>query len=532
MDNLNFRASSPEEKRRILKALEAKVLELEQAEDALTQQDPFYFFVPGKGDITEERRAFLREFLKEEDIPARLTGQDEIFQIDAPIIGLFGGNQSFKTTYWALRAYMFITGECPNSLRGKVPDSYFSKRHPVHVRVTGVDHKTFLKNLLPVYQYWAPRRFLKKGKWDESYSSEKMIVELKRDGVLYGTIEFMTNQMDVESFQGPPRHMMIYDEEPSYEIYKENLMRFVTAERIIIGFGMTPTKGLSWVKSRILDRQQDEQGNRIKCIKVSTVVNPKANLSVVREILKEVDSYDERLMRILGEFISLGGLVYGKLFNRTIHLIEPFPVSWHGYVVYRGLDPHLVKQTYCIELAVDREENKYVIGCYRKDVDIADVKKDLAERIKARGEDERGLRTGWSRCDVSANSDIKALGDRNIYKELSRGENAVPALQTSDKYSGSINAGIDQIKQDLKVNERTGKPRLFIFDIPENWVLVQAFESLERERALNEEKKGIPDKVAEGKYDAHAALRYVYQGSPKWLPPVLDTPEPEGERYI
>jgi hypothetical protein len=285
---------------------------------------------------------------------------------------------------------------------------------------------------------------------------------------------------------------------------------------------MTPTKGLTWVKSEIVDKEGP--GSNIRCFKLASVTNPRANLEVLEEILKEITSYEERKMRLLGAFISLSGLVYGQLFNRQTHIIEPFPVT-DDFVVYRGGDPHLVKPSVFVELAVDREENKYVIGVYSRNCDTSEIKEDLAQRAK-------GWRLAQTRVDKSCNSTIKALGDRNIFLELSRGTNAIPAMVTSEKFTGSINAGVDVIKQDLKPNEVTKKPRLYFCDTPEVWTLIKAMESLEREMGTNEDKKGVRDVIAEGRWDAHAALRYIYQGPIRWISPNQSAPELPEERYI
>ena len=83
---------------------------------------------------------------------------------------------------------------------------------------------------------------------------------------------------------------------------------------------------------------------------------------------------------------------------------------------------------------------------------------------------------------------------------------------------------MDEIKQDLRVNEKTKKPTLMIMDRPENKPLIQAFRTMERERWANEDIKGTKDKIAEGKYHHHAALRYLYQFPMRWQPEVVDMP--------
>lgn len=493
--------------------------------------DPFMFFEPNSGEITEDRRVFLEKWLKAEDVPLKLDGQLDVLSSEADIVYASGGNQSSKTTSLILWSLIGVTGLVPKSLEGRIPDCKLPKKFPRWFRLVGVDHKTVLANLIPALQYWVPRKCLKNGKWSDSWSAERNTLFLyssnKGDNLL-GAIEIFTNQMDVESFQGPPRHGIGYDELPRRDIYKENLMRFTTADKVNIMIAATPTSGMAtWVKDEIVDRAETDTGDSIGLFKLVSVVNRKANIKVLEEILRGLDSYEEVKMRLLGEFVSLSGLVYGKLFNRKVHLIDPFPLDYNRHLVYRGLDPHLVKPTACVELAVDREDNRYIVGCYAKDEDTAVIKKDLSDRAK-----ERGYRLAQTRCDKSANSTIKVLGDRNVFRELSTGPNAIPAMVTSEKFTGSINAGVDAIKQDLRIDEKTGKPKLFIFNIPENKLLVKAFETMERELATDEEKKGIRDKIAEGKWDLHAATRYIYQGPIRWIPPQESVPEYDEERYI
>ena len=522
---------TPEERDSIREMLIERLNDLERRKREIKASDPFMFFVPSSGDLSPAHKEFLAKYLRPEDIPDRVDSQLDSLICDAPIILTAGGNQSGKTTRGVIEDYIDITHEVPYALQDIYPKSKIPEKWPFQIRTVGVDHKTFLNNLLPIYQYWAPRRFLKNNSWEDSFSSEHRTLSLyspdHKDKVI-GTIEFMTNAQDVESFQGPPRDKVNYDEEPRLEIYKENLMRFVTADRLRIRFNMTPTRGLTWVKTEILDKGQDEKGNAIRAFKIATVGNPRANLDVVKEINEQsTASYEELKMRLLGEFISLGGLVYGNLFNRSTHIIQPFTLSYYDHIVYRGLDPHLVKPTHCVEVAVDREGIAYVIGRYSQNADTDRIKSDLAERAQV-----RGYRLGQTRCDKSADSSITVLGGKNIFRELGRGQNAIPALITTDKFPGSIAAGVDTIKQYLKPHPATGKPRLYFFDTPEVWQVVKAVENLEREKAPNEDRKGVRDKIDEGRHDDHACLRYIFQGPLVWLPPTQSAPERTEERYI
>lgn len=439
-------------------------------------------------------------------------------------------HNSGKSTIASVKRFIEVTGEVPISLEGIYPKERLRKDYGYceRVRIVGVDNKTLLNTVIPTYQKWCPREFLKKGSWIESFSTEQRTLSLYAPGRTgnepIGSFEFMTNQQDVESFQGPPVHRINYDEEPRQAIRKENLMRFVTTERVNEMFCMTPTNGISWATD-LFNGESMEEGT--ECYKLASITNKNANLAVLEQIIVALDSYEERKMRLLGETISISGLVYGKLFDRRIHVIEPFfeklrPEQKKEYLCLTGLDPHLVTPTAMVFMLLDREGNTYVDRCHFKDGDTSEIKEAFHTVVR-----EMGYRTGWSVADKSADSSIMAFGGRNIFRELSRGKDAIPALRTSEKFEGSVKAGVDEIKKRLKVDERTGRPRLFIVDRPETKSLITAFRTLERDTYANEDEKGLKDRIKEGRHHLHAAMRYLFQFPLNWYALMDNVPEPQ-----
>jgi phage terminase large subunit-like protein len=490
--------------------------------------------------IDGDRRAFLQEFLHEEDIPGCLDSQMDVLKSDASILGIFGGNRAGKSAIMAVRRYIIATGELPLGLAGMgLTGGIFGNlrtdfRTCKRYRVVAIDEKQLVNTVLPTYKRWCPREWLRRGKWSESYVSKS------KDGnntlFLYKpggdkerpvvSIEFLTNKQDVESFQGPSLDGLDYDEEPLEAIHKENLLRFGTSDKLDIAFGMTPTHGISWA-TELFDETMDSSGRKVELFKLVSLTNKLVNLSIMREILGEITSYEELKMRLLGEVISLSGLVYGSVFDMRTHVIAPF---WEGlesheredYLCIGGFDPHLVTPTAGVFLLVDREGNKYVDTCYFENADTGQVKKDFSRIVG-----EKGYRMGWSVADKSSNSSIMAFGGRNIYQELSRGTGAIPSLRTSIKYEGSIRAGIDEMKILLKQAVNGDGPGLFIVDRKENAALIKSFRTLERDTYANEDVKGAKDKIKEGKHHLHAALRYIFQFPVAWYPAQDIIPEPE-----
>lgn len=520
--------------------LRAQIEEYEKAAAeklrVLREADPFWFYEPSTGEVPRENYEFLLRHLKHEDVPPKLTGQMDAHLSTSPVRFVSGGNQSGKTTSTTIEALIQATGEVPISLKDVYPQEKIPKKFPQHIRVVGKDWQNgILLNVLPTYQKWAPKEFLKDGQWTKSYSAEKATLYLTKNNELRGTIEFMSNAQDVTSFQGPPRDMVVYDEEPRKDIYKENLLRFTTRDRLNIIFGMTPTEGLTWVHDDLVSQGSDQSGNRVDIFQIASVCNKKANLRVLEEIVKDL-TYDEKKMRLLGEFISLSGLVYGKQFSRKVHLIEPFDVRcncggidihddqcpWNKYYVLRGIDPHLVTPTAAVWVAVDRFENVYVDSCWFEETEIEGFKRGFRQRSE-------GMRLGWSVVDSAADSNIEAFGGLNIFKKMTTGENRIRALRLAVKGQGSIRTGVDEIKQALTLNPHTGKPRFFIMNRPENELLINAFQTMERDRGHNEDKRGAKDKILESKHHLHAALRYIFMQKIRWrspvLPQVADVPE-------
>lgn len=507
------------------------VRKLEEVKEA----DPFWHFQPTHGILTPEGHTLLKEFLRPEDIPVVFQSQTDIFRSMAPIRLAGGGNQSGKTTTGTIETFIQLTGCIPKSLEGIFPEAKLPKRYPFFVRVVGEDYENgIVANLIPTYRYWAPKEYLIGGNWEKSFQSGTGVLTIVKDGRLRGTVEFMSNKQEVGSFQGPPRHKLVYDEEPREDIFQENLFRFTTSERLDILIAMTPTKGLTWVADQIADGGMLERetvsitANDIQCFEMATVINPKANLKVVRMILQHVLSYPEKQMRLLGKFISLAGRIYGGVYSRGIHVIPPFEFKREDMVVFRGVDPHLSKPSVAVFLGVDREDNAYVLTTLKKQCDTQ-VFKDELQALSS------PYRLAWSVVDQSADSTAHAFSERNIYKELTTGKNPIRAVKKSFKYDGSIKAGIDSIMKalrnssevhnlkevyakKLKEGERPQEDpptlegmKLYIFDVPENRELMKSFMNLEREKRHDEDEKGKKDKIAEGKHDAHACLRYIFQ---------------------
>lgn len=540
--------------------------ELETAEaikdmaDKLTvmkDADPFWFYEPTKSELNDDQRTFLRQFLRPEDIPARLDSAVDVHACDANIVGVSGGNQSSKTTTCTIEDLIKATRKIPQSLQGIYPESKLPKKKVNRIRVICEDYQNgILKHNLPNLMRWTPRSYLIDGRWEKSWSAEKMQLTLihPEEKQICATIELMTNNAEVGTFQGPPIDRVRYDEEPREDIFDENLLRFVTSDHLDIAFGMTPTNGLSWVYDRLWNKDEIQGKNSVRWFQLCSISNPKANMETLREICKNIKRYDELKMRLLGEWISLSGLVYGTYFKRAVHVITPEKLGLRkgeyldchcasatygdlsvaindlphapdcpflSYVAFLGLDPHEVKATAAVVVAVDRDETVFIDRCYKGDKTLKDVKNDLNRILGT-------YRYGFGKCDPHADSDRTAFDNINAWKILTKGENPISNLKKADAYKGSILAGVDIIRQML-LGRDAETPRIKIIDRPENQELIHSFRTLQRDTFTNEDHRGPKDAIAEGKHDHHAALRYILQSPLRWYP--LESPTSKDMAY-
>lgn len=510
----------------ILLALSQKKQELIEAQDRLKAQDAYWFYEPSDGSLSPEAIAFAHKWLKPEDIPSHWQGIKQGLSSPKKIVGIFGGNRAGKTIALVIASCAKVTGELPIAMQGVFPDAKLPKKWPVYGRVYGLSSSTIEEVLIPKFKEWMPKSYWNHAGWEHTYNKQDKIIRFYRNGRDFiGHIKFISCEQEVGKTQGVDLSFAHFDEEPPHEFYEEALSRFGTT-KMDIGFFLTPTNGISWLFDTLIQTDSED----VACFTVSTLTNKYITIDSLETIMAQLDSYEARKMRLLGEFVSLSGLIYSGECRLIpdIHVVKPFKMDYSEHIVYRGADIHLAKETCVVEMAVLPNNDRVVVGVYWKKGDTDVVKRDLAERAS-----DRKYRLAWTRYDKSLDYEVKILSDVNIIDLLKRPPYAIPAMFPSDKYKGSIDAGVDLIKQDLKINPSTKRPRLFFFDLPEVWMLIKDIQTLEREKATNEAKKGLKDKILEGRKDRHAALRYIYQGNPQFIPLETDEVEPyEQERYI
>lgn len=224
-----------------------------------------------------------------------------------------------------------------------------------------------------------------------------------------------------------------------------------------------------------------------------------------------LDSWsEERIKReVMGSWDAFAGQIYSE-FERASHVIKPFriPEEWTRFV---GLDHGYRNPAAAIWCALDYDGNIYA---YREFYQAEWIIEEIVKGRKDTGQPGLIRMTAGEKIDgiwvdPSTKADRGKESDYTTYTEhLPKEWPFVPA-------NNSVATGIDRVKQYLKPDLRTGKPRLFIFDSCSNLIEQMAqykYEELTPGQEMNKNIKESPVKK-----DDHAvdALRYAIMSRPE-----------------
>ena len=194
---------------------------------------------------------------------------------------------------------------------------------------------------------------------------------------------------------------------------------------------------------------------------------------------------NEFYQEYMGEFRKMSGLVY-KSFDRNIHLIDPNEIPKEGTYAF-GIDFGFTNPTAVIFLLIDRDDNWYIYDEIYEPGLITEVAVNLIQ-----------TKMGNHRFTYQ-------IGDSAATQEIANFANAGLQITPVSKTKDSILAGIRIISDKLKIQEGTGRPKLFISKDCKN--LIFEFESYH----YPDDKDGKNPSELPVKENDHAldALRYL-----------------------
>jgi phage terminase large subunit-like protein len=242
------------------------------------------------------------------------------------IKAIFGGNRTGKTVGGAVEAINHALGS--GRFRKLKPSSGW-----VVSLTSDVQKEVAQKEILR----WLPKKeihniVMRHGRKDDLENSLIETIVLKNGQ----TIGFKTCEQGRESFQGPSKGWIWFDEEPPEDVFKECWMRVMDVQGDI-WFTMTPLLGLTWVYALVFLNEKNNPN--IEYWMFQWEDNP----WLLREEIAQrelVMNDEEREARQYGRFTSLCGFAFIEL-KKEIHIKKPeiVPDWYKRYVsIDYGLD--------------------------------------------------------------------------------------------------------------------------------------------------------------------------------------------------
>lgn len=274
------------------------------------------------------------------------TSQRRALQEFGPDITLFlGGNRSGKTEQARAVAVAFALGrDHPATIEWAEENGFDLALIPPGpgdvflVAPGGADsfrvHRKPIRKLLPKCTCGLSARQCRCIHWTGYNGKDEARVEITVPGYEdKATIWFKSFKQGRDAFQGFEGRLIVFDEEPPWDVYDECRMR-VGKEPVRVLFSMTPLKGATWVKHDLVDGGED--GRDVTVHWLDTLDNPHLSPEARRQLECTFAGMTEaqRAARRHGKFVALEGLAY-PMFDRSIHVVEPFPIppEWPRYRV-------------------------------------------------------------------------------------------------------------------------------------------------------------------------------------------------------
>ncbi len=230
-------------------------------------------------------------------------------------------------------------------------------------------------------------------------------------------------------------------------------------------------------------------------------------------VQRMLDTYSpERVQReIMGSWDAFEGQVYNE-FRRDVHVIHPFkiPEDWTRVI---GADHGYRNPTAWVWGAVNPDGDIYV---YREFYEREWLIEEICKGKKSTG--ERGVvslsgseKISEIRIDPSTRAVRGQTGGSDYEAYLENLPVKWPLLLANNE----VETGIDRVKTYLRINARTGKPRLYVFSTCSNVIdeMTQyRYEEMAPNQVGKKNEKETPRKLNDHAMDA---LRYLVMSRPE-----------------
>lgn len=234
--------------------------------------------------------------------------------------------------------------------------------------------------------------------------------------------------------------------------------------------------------------QKEQTDVDYKSFRFTSYDNPMLDSKEIEKAQLEL-SEDSFAQEYLADFRKQTGLIY-KEFDRKVHVKPDFDLNL-GWRFYRAMDFGAVNATVCLWIAVDNSDSIYVFDEYYNSGQTSQFHANI---VKGNTNPDYDIIMTFG--DPSAKQEILDYASFEVFVTP-----AVKVFEGQDK--DWVNSGIEKVKQALKIDSQTGRPRLYIHQKCVN--TLREFESYHWAENRDRDMKDEPEKKDDHCMDA---LRY------------------------
>jgi phage terminase large subunit-like protein len=292
---------------------------------------------------------------REHEDPLALVYKPYDIQIQAhksrnKILLVLGGNRSGKTWYAVAEVFLYALGRV---VFAETPDP------PIVIWYIMPSLPMFRRTILPVVRKLAPRGEIELTRNGDIITKKDNIIKFKNGS----EIHFLSADMGQRRLQGASVDLVVMDETPDEDIYKEALARIQDRRgRLIMVFAPIDVRTF-WVRDHIYLPWNAGERKDIEVIFMPVADrdgNPMVGHFTREDIAQMERQYPDpadRAARMYGEFITRSGIIF-RGFNKETHLIRPFQVP-DGFARWFVCDPQYHRFA-VLFFAADEDGNYYI----------------------------------------------------------------------------------------------------------------------------------------------------------------------------
>lgn len=357
-------------------------------------------------------------------------------------------------------------------------------------------------------------------------------------------IQFKSYDQKREGMQGEDCDGIWNDEEPPFEIYREQRMRLIDRDGEMI-FTMTSLKGVTEVISELYEDHDVVESQFCEALNETlprvvekngatffmlwTTENPHINQARLLEDMKFMSRLEIK-GRVFGIPLNISGRIY-PTFSKNVHIVGKDLLPERLVTIYHVLDPHDVKPWAMQWWVVDKTGASYCVREYPwlknfNEMDYDDkTYDDYADVIRATEEELQkiyGRKVYRRTIDPNFGNKSVQLGKRSekgtskttVVKEMaSRGFKFYDAID-------SVETGHIQVRKHLHWTEKNGQiivqPTCFVYELCQNTIKHLSKYSQKEAYGADGDNKTKPQLTQKWK-DFADCTRYHFMSFPRYV---------------